>query len=186
MVISMIETKVNDVSNEYAIALFDLAKEHNEVELVHNNLKVLVSSIEENPDFFKIINSYGLSNENKKDLISRILNLDENNYFLYFLYVLIDNNRFDQLKNILGSYYKLLLELNNQMEVTVYTKYSLTKEQKANLLIKLEKDFKKKIILTETIDNTLIGGIKVTVNDVIYDYTIDSQLEDLKYLLMKG
>ena len=44
----MIETKVNDVSNEYSIALFDLAKEHNEVELVYENLKTLVNSIKEN------------------------------------------------------------------------------------------------------------------------------------------
>ena len=100
MVLSMIETKVNDVSNEYSIALFDLAKEHNEIELVYENLKTLVNSIKENNEFLKVMSSYELTNNDKKKIIKDILNLDEENYFLYFLYVLIDNNRFDQLGNI--------------------------------------------------------------------------------------
>ena len=107
---SMIETKVNDVSNEYAIALFDLAKENKEIDLVYQNLKVLVDSIRENNDFLKIINSFTISTEEKKKIIKDILNLKEENYFLYFLYVLIDNNRFDQLGNILSSYYNFILK----------------------------------------------------------------------------
>ena len=186
MVMSMIETKVNDVSNEYAIALFDLAKENKEIDLVYQNLKVLVDSSRENNDFLKIINSFTISTEEKKKIIKDILNLKEENYFLYFLYVLIDNNRFDQLGNILSSYYNFILRLNNQMEVTVYTKYSLTKEQRKNLTNKLEKDFNKKIILTEIVDNTLTGGLKLVTNDLVYDYTIDGQLKELKDKLMKG
>ena len=186
MVLSMIETKVNDVSNEYSIALFDLAKEHNEIELVYENLKILVNSIKENNEFLKVMSSYELTNDDKKKIIKDILNLNEENYFLYFLYVLIDNNRFDQLGNILSSYYNIILRLNNQMEVTVYTKYSLTKEQKTSLINRLEKDFKHKIILTEVVDNTLRGGIKLVTNDLVYDYTIDGQLNELKDKLMKG
>ena len=72
------------------------------------------------------------------------------------------------------------------MEVTVYTKYSLTKEQIKNLTNKLEKDFNKKIILTEIVDNTLTGGLKLVTNDLVYDYTIDGQLKELKDKLMKG
>ena len=72
------------------------------------------------------------------------------------------------------------------MEVTVYTKYSLTKEQTNNLINRLEKDFKHKIILTEIVDNTIRGGIKLVTNDLEYDYTIDGQLNELKDKLMKG
>ena len=186
MVITMLNTKVTKISMEYAISIFDIAKEHQEIKLVEENLNALVNAINTNPDFIKLLDLKSISNDEKKNVIKSILNLEKENYFLYFLYVLIDNDRILELASITKAYHDLALEYSKEMVVDVYSKYNLTAQQINNLTSKLEKDFNKKIIMNLEIDQTIIGGIIVKTKDKIYDYTIDGQLENLKEKIMKG
>lgn len=181
----MLDKNVTTVSKEYANALISFAVESKEIELIQNNLRVLVNAIEQNLDFMKIISSKTIEAEEKKQVIKTIINSDKD-YFLHFLYVLLDNGRFDQIASISLAYDELVLDYFNKMVVDVYTKYQLTNEQKIKLVSRLQTKFNKTIIIKEHIDNTLLGGVKIVSNNKIYDYSIDSQLDQLKENIMKG
>ncbi len=181
----MLDKNVTTVSKEYANALFSFAVESKEIELIQNNLRVLVKAIEQNLDFMKIIASKTIESDEKKAVIKKVINSGQD-YFLHFLYVLIDNGRFDQIASISLAYDELVLDYFNKMVVDVYTKYQLTNEQKVKLVSKLQTKFNKTIIINEHIYTTLLGGVKIVSNNKIYDYSIDSQLEQLKENIMKG
>ena len=181
----MLDKNVTTVSKEYANALFYFARENKQIELIQNNLTVLVKGIEQNLDFMKIINSKTIELETKKAVIKKVIN-SESDYFLHFLYVLVDNGRFDQIASISLAYNELVLDYFNKMVVDVYSRYQLTNEQKTKLVYKLQMKFNKTIIINEHIDDTLLGGVKIVSNNKIYDYSIDSQLEQLKEIIMKG
>ena len=51
---------------------------------------------------------------------------------------------------------------------------------KENLIKFLENKYQKQINLNEIIDDALIGGIKVIVQNEVIDYTFDSTLANLK------
>ena len=181
----MLDKNITTVSKEYANALFSFAVESKEIELIQNNLNVLVNAIENNLDFMKILNSKTIELDVKKEVINKVINSDKN-YFLHFLYVLIDNGRFDQIASISLAYDELVLDYFKKMVVDVYTKYQLTNEQKIKLADRLKAKFNRTIIINEHIDSTLLGGVKIVSNNKIYDYSIDSQLDQLKENIMKG
>ena len=124
----MLDKNITTVSKEYANALFSFAVEAKEIELIQNNLRVLVKAIEQNLDFMKIIASKTIEINEKKDVIKKVINSGKD-YFLHFLYVLIDNGRFDQIASISLAYDELVLDYFNKMVVDVYTKYQLPIQQ---------------------------------------------------------
>ena len=64
-----------------------------------------------------------------------------------------------------------------QKEVLVYSSYPLTNNQKEDLCERLEKHYHKQIKLLENVDSSLVGGIKIVVDNEIIDATILNKLE---------
>lgn len=177
---------VNTLSIQYAKALFDLASEKHEIVDTYHNLFVLTKVINESPDFMKIILSPRLNIEEKKQVVKKVFGNKEDDYFLHFIYVLIDNGRFSEIVNICDAFKELLDEHHQTMEVDVYTKYKLNDKQNQALINKLEKHFAKKITINYVIDPDLLAGIKIVAKGKILDLTLDSQLLSIKESIMKG
>ena len=74
----------------------------------------------------------------------------------------------------------LVDEKKNILNCEVVSKYPLDKNIKEDLIKYLSQKYQKEIKLKETINDELIGGIKVIVQNEVIDYTIDSTLTNLK------
>jgi F-type H+-transporting ATPase subunit delta len=59
----------------------------------------------------------------------------------------------------------------------VYSSYPLTKTQLENLSNSLSKHYQKRINIIENVDSSLVGGIKIVVDNEIIDATILNKLE---------
>jgi F0F1-type ATP synthase delta subunit len=70
------------------------------------------------------------------------------------------------LSLIISAYKELLNEYVNKLEVNVYSKYPLTEEQRVDVSNKLKNYYQKKIILNELVDESLIGGIKIELEQL--------------------
>jgi F-type H+-transporting ATPase subunit delta len=76
--------------------------------------------------------------------------------------------------------------LNAHTEAHVTSASKLTEGQSRALTEVLMKKFNKPVDFTETVDTSLIGGLRVRVNGRILDNTIKKQLNDLKENIVKG
>jgi len=121
-----------------------------------------------------------ISKEEKKELFKNLLSGKVEEYFLYFIYVLVDNERILELENIYDTFKMLVDEKKNILNCEVVSKYPLDKNIKEDLIKYLSQKYQKEIKLKETINDELIGGIKVIVQNEVIDYTIDSTLTNLK------
>ena len=118
--------------------------------------------------------------EEKKELFKNLLSGKVEDCFLYFIYVLVDNERILELENIYDTFKMLVDEKKNILNCEVVSKYPLDKNIKEDLIKYLSQKYQKEIKLKETINDELIGGIKVIVQNEVIDYTIDSTLTNLK------
>lgn len=175
----------NTLSRQYAKALFDLAIEKNEVQEVYNNLLILKKAFQDDK-FKKLMESINISKEEKKEILKNILNSLDDSYFLFFHYVLIDNDRFDVYDQIVDAYKELLQEYLKVMDIDVYTKFNLTELEKQKIKSNLDNRFNKNVSICYHIDPSLIGGIKVVSEGLIIDYSLDTQLKEMKKSIMKG
>ena len=168
---------INEVSLQYAKSLYELSKD---LDQDLNDLEVLKSCISNSNELVKVLMHPSISKEEKKELFKNLLSGKVEDYFLYFIYVLVDNERILELENIYDTFKMLVDEKKNIINCEVVSKYPLDKNIKEDLIKYLSQKYQKEIKLKETINDELIGGIKVIVQNEVIDYTIDSTLTNLK------
>ena len=168
---------INEVSLQYAKSLYELSKD---LDQDLNDLEVLKSCISNSNELVKVLMHPSISKEEKKELFKNLLSGKVEEYFLYFIYVLVDNERILELENIYDTFKMLVDEKKNILNCEVVSKYPLDKNIKEDLIKYLSQKYQKEIKLKETINDELIGGIKVIVQNEVIDYTIDSTLTNLK------
>ena len=168
---------INEVSLQYAKSLYELS---NDLDKDLNDLEVLKSCISDSTELIKVLMHPSISKEEKKELFKNLLEGKVENYFLYFVYVLVDNDRVLEIANIYETFKMLVDEKKNILCCEVISKHPLTDHIKQDLIKFLENKYQKKMLITEKIDEALIGGIKIIVQNEVIDYTFDSALTNLK------
>ncbi len=167
------------VVDEYAYALFEIGKEKNKLDTFSECFLVLKSTIEKE-NFLDILQNSSVDRELKKKMVKNVykdLDLD----FIYFLYVIIDHNRMNLLYEIIDSYNLYVLEESNTLKASVISTIKLSDKKlediKERLAIRHEG---KNIIISNVIDETLLGGIKIVINNETIDYSLKNSLNRLK------
>ena len=112
-----------------------------------------------------------------------------NDFLIYsqnFLKLIIKNNRINKFNLIAKEFNKLCNDYLNIKEGIIYSTEALSKEQIKRVEDKLSEVINTKVELTNQIDEKLIGGIKVIVDEKIFDGSIKNKLEKLKSTLISG
>lgn len=168
------------VANEYGKALFELAQKNENIEVVEDNFNTLIEGIKVNPDYLKVLTYPRVSINDKKNSIKSVCK-DFDTTFINFLYVLIDNNRIDQIFEIYSSFQNYILSNKNVLNVEVISAEELSDKQKKELIVQLTNYYNgKKIEISNIIDKSLIGGVKVIANGEALDLSLQNKLNQLK------
>lgn len=181
--------KRNDIMdslfNRYALGLFSIALEENKVQEYKNSLKMIKSVILNDADFIHLLSSCFLTQEEKDEVIDEVFN-NEDKYVLNFIKVIVKNKRVNLLRSIFDEFNEMCNDYLGIKEGIIYSTYLLELDK----VEKLEKTFKKvfgvEVELTNHVDEKLIGGIKVIIEDQVFDGTIISKLNSLKQSLIGG
>ena len=88
------------------------------------------------------------------------------------------------LAGICEKFEKDVLEYKGILEAEVTTAVALTEADRAKLVETLKKQLSKEIILSEKIDSSAIGGMKLLVGGFQLDNTISGKLKALKSQLV--
>jgi F-type H+-transporting ATPase subunit delta len=132
------------------------------------------------PEFLQYLNNPLVSIELKREILSKILQLQINKETFQFLLVLVKRNRINLLQSIIESYFQLVYRLASIKMIEVSSAFPFTNRQK-NILIKKLKEITKarEIRLFINVDSSLIGGFLVKTDSKVLDFTIKNQLEEL-------
>ena len=172
---------MTDVEKQYARANFSLALEKNEVDKVYQEMFAFLQSTDlKTKEFFL---HPKIAKKDKHEIIEKTLT---NNLLVNFLKVLIDNDRFILLDNIVYAYLDLINEMNEVVEVKITTNTSLSKNNIEKIKKNLETKLLKKIKIIEELDETIIGGIRIEYLGNVIDETVNSSLENMKQSLLGG
>lgn len=174
----------DSLDNRYSQALFSLAKEENKVLDYQKEMKDLNKLFIENEEFFKLLKSEFISLTKRFDVIDNILKV----YSLTiknFLKVLIQNHRLNAFNSIFSSFNSLCNDENNVMEGIIYSTIKLEEEKIHQIEDALSKKNNVRVELINKIDTALIGGVKVAINNHVYDYSISSELSNMRVCLNK-
>lgn len=168
-----------NVSKRYALAIYDFATENDEVFEVFEVLNLLLEHIKNDEDFKKFLKYPVIDKEEKKKLINHIYS-DVNKQSLKILDYLIDKDRLLHIKEIYEEYSKIYYEKHKKLIVTAIFPKELTEAQKEKLTENLKKLKGKDVVIHYRIDENLIGGGLIRINDEVIDGSIKTQLNSIK------
>lgn len=173
----------NTLDERYASALLTIANEEGKNFEYRDYIKNLVFSLEENKEIIEILSSKFMHKDEKKKVVEKIMSTCPFQNIINLMYVIIDNGRERNIISILKEFISLSNELDGISEGIIYTSMKLTNEQIANIEKSISSKINKKVYLTQKIDHELIGGIKVCINDYVFDASIKNKLDSLKHSL---
>ena len=164
-------------SHEYALALFQSCSK-SERAIVVDWFHLIEDIVEQTPEYLGLMTSPNITDEVKKTLLAEVFS-DAPESFLYFLYVLVDQDRFAMLLEIAQVYQQYIYDEDDIMVVDVISAQTLPSEKQVELTNSLQSKFNKQIILIERVQPSVIGGIRLEFQGKVIDQSIYTQVNRL-------
>ena len=181
------DSRTTDVASRYAQALFDLADENGQLDAVDGDLKSLKAMLGESLDLRRLIASPAFSSEDKgKGLIALADKAKFAATTRKFLGLLAANGRIGALRGIITAFQALSAKKRGLVAAEVTTASALSKDQQKGLQAALRQALGKDPEITTRVDPAILGGLKVHVGSRLYDASLRSKLDQLKFALKRA
>jgi F-type H+-transporting ATPase subunit delta len=175
------------VGSRYAQALFDLAQEQKQVSAVEADLKSLKAAIADSKDLRTLLGSPAFSTDDKaKGLVGVGAKAKFNMTTLKFLGLLASNGRAAALPAVIDAFARLSAAARGAVSAEVTTAVPLTPAQSKGVAAALRQSLGKDPEITTRIDPAILGGIKVKVGSRLFDASLKSKLDSLKFALKRA
>lgn len=173
-----------------------------EIKIAKRYAKALLRSInndlkraEKYLDFFTAIKELFDEKKFKKVLVSPAIPADvkasmlnyaidkvgQDNEFKKFISEVVAANRVDVIPHIETAMHQLVNEAKGVVDATVYSVTPLSNDDLTNLAKQLETMQKRKVILEQKVDKTILGGLIVKVGNSLLDLSLRTRLESLAH-----
>ncbi len=177
----------SETSDRYALALFGLSKENSELEIVEKNVKDLNEVYKKNKDLDNFVTNPTRSFEEHFQVINKLNELmNFSPTFIKFLSILVVKRRIFFLNKILTSYLKLNLKNKGELNATLISSKKLSSQELKNLSDDLSKTLNSNISLNYSVDENLIGGLKIQIGSLMIDTSIKNSLKKYKNLMLEN
>ena len=172
------------VSERYAEALFELARDGNKVAQFGNRLNEVLDVLNKYPELSQIIYHPVVTKEDKKQVLHQIFEKELPTPLMNFLFLLVDKKREKLLPDIISQYSRLRNELNKTVVAQVVTAIPLYTDSKNLLQKELEDYLDQQVIMECYVDKAILGGVRIKIEDRLIDASLKSQLQALAQTLV--
>ena len=181
------DSKQTDVGVRYARALFDLAIETKTLDAVEADLKALKAARDSSADLRRVLASPVFSAEDKGKALTAIgAKAQFNATTQKFLGLLAANRRADALPSVIASFERLSAAHRGVVAAEVTTAVKLTAAQAKGVKAALAQALGQEPEITTRVDPDMLGGLKVKVGSRLFDASLRSKLDSLKFALKRA
>jgi F-type H+-transporting ATPase subunit delta len=181
------ETKTSDAAQRYAKALFELASETRALGAVESDLKSLSAALADSADLRRLLASPAFSAADKaKGLAGIAAKAKYNATTVKFLGLLAANGRASDLKGAIAAFQALAAKARGAVFAEVTSAAALSPAQAKGVAAALRTALGKDPEITTRVDPALLGGLKVRVGSRLFDASLKSKLDSLKFALKRA
>lgn len=165
-----------EILAKIALGLYEVAKTNKVEGVYREDLKFFAWVIEKDPKLAEFLNSpfsdYAAKCKVMDGLLGDLLVPE----VMAFAKILVRDRLIPYLDRIRQEYNRLADEEANIVEGVIYSPFDLETGTVNTIERIFGRKTGKKVILKQYIDKTLLGGVKVLIDGVVYEYSIGSQL----------
>ena len=163
-------------ANEYGKALFLITEEDGVSDKIISDVHTADSVLISNPDYVKLLDSPALSKEERVGLVDKAFSgLDQR--LSNLLKILTEKRAMHLFCKAVKAYYALYDESRGILRVEAVTAIPLSEGQAKAIKDKLTLTLNKTIVLDNTVDPSILGGVKLRYSGVQLDGSVRTRLD---------
>jgi F-type H+-transporting ATPase subunit delta len=171
------------IARVYARALYEAAAEAGSVQQVGDDLTAFVGALASSSELRAVFLSGEISVEQKKSVVVALLE-GADPLVRNFLKVIIDKNREPVVGEACNLFVQRVEAEAGVVKVEMTTAVGVPEPVQEQVRKTLETALEKRVELTVTVDEDIVGGVKLRVGDRIADASIRHRLEQLRARLV--
>jgi F-type H+-transporting ATPase subunit delta len=177
----MDQSKINV---RYAKAFFTLAKEKGLTLELRKDAGLIASVCETSSDFILMLDSPVVKTSQKVEALKRIFTGKVNDLSLNFLLLITENKRENYIPGIFRNLEDLYRREEGIRSAVLTSALPLSESLVLQVRKILETEFEAKVELSQKVDNRLLGGFVIRVDDKQYDASLSTQLKKIREQLL--
>ena len=176
---------MEEIATVYARALFEAAQEQGRLDVVREQLGEVADALDSNRDLQVFFFSPYFSTKEKRDGLARMLT-DADPLLTNFLELLIEKHRMPVIFRMRRRLDSLWEQENRLLPVHVTSAIALEDEAVAQIGERVGAQTGRRVELTATVDEDILGGIVLRGGNAILDASIRNRLEQLRKQVARG
>ena len=170
------------IARPYAEALFRVAKTGNLN--AWSELVAEMAHVAGNPEVQAFVSNPKLTDAQIIDTFVSLIKSPVSAEARNFIGALVENGRLVALPEIGVQFLALKNAAEGAADAHITSAFELSDAQVKELVATLEKKFGRKLVPAVTVDNSLIGGVRVTVGDEVLDTSVRAKLQKMHTALV--
>jgi F-type H+-transporting ATPase subunit delta len=170
---------MEEIAEVYARSLFEVAKEHDVLNRVHDELGEFAEALADNRTLQVFLFSPYCSSEEKREGVRKVVS-DADERIVNFLALLAERHRMPALFRIRREFDALWAEENQLLPVTVTSAIELDEGLVEEIGKRIEEQTGRTVELSSQVDPDVLGGLMVRVGNMVLDDTVRNKLERLR------
>jgi len=171
------------IAYKYAEALFDVAKTHNCVDEIASNLDVFTGILRDTPEINQFLRSFQVKTSEKVGVFRKAFADQMSQYLLNTISILLEHRRAELFFDLQNAFQELVRVDRGIVPVHTTTATSMDNDLRALVRNALEQKLDKSVELTASQDESILGGLKLQIGNMVYDGSLARQLQKLKQQL---
>jgi ATP synthase F1 delta subunit len=176
---------VEEIAEVYSRALFEVAKEHDVLDRVRDELGQFADALEEDRDLQVFFFSPYFSSEEKRDGVDRVVS-EADERLVNFLKLLAERHRMPVVFRIRREFDAMWADEHKLLPVTVTSAVELDQGLVEDIGKRIEEQTGREVQLSSNVDPDVLGGLIVRVGNMVLDASVRNRLEQLRKQVAKA
>ena len=173
----MIEERI---AKRYAKSMYDLAAERKETDAVLNDCQMMQNAFDDSRELVLFLKNPILSSERKIGLFRKIFGGKVTKQMETLIESLARRHRGLLLPWIVKEFIASFNKSHNQTPVEIVSAIDLDPNLIQKIVEKIETQLRTKALVKQTVDTSLIGGLRILMDDKLYDGSIATALRKIE------
>ena len=175
------------VDATYGNALFELALEQNKVDELYSEVIELIAILRDNDELIKLLSHPHFAKEQKTDIVKESFDGRISDELTGLIEMIVSKNHAGDMIKTFEYFIKLVKQEKKIGVIDITSATELTDEQKSKVCKRvLETTDYETVEANYMVDESLIGGLIIRIEDRVVDSSIKTKLESLSKNLAKA
>ena len=177
----------SEISQRYALALYELSKEKNQTDEFVSNMTNFIKLFNSNKDLKNFVKNPTYSVEKQKIVFEKIsILMNFNKIIKNFFFILIAKKRIFFLDTIVEKFLKLISLKRGEVSGNLISSKKIDEKTILHIEREISANIKRSIKLKSKTDESLIGGIIIQIGSLMIDTSIKNKLQKYKKLMTEA